>query len=945
MKLSSGFFRSVILTKWSLELLPHELVYSQGSRTKHRLPLLSIVDVNIIDGTISNGLSINITTQLLEFKGISSDDCNRFIETIKRCVAKCIGEEFTHSQVQVEKASETFTSFESNSFYINQSKIRELAESIPEEIHRLLSHAYFNVRQIPAQFRHFAQSFLEFSNPHSPLVQKRNKEYVAQQLIKYERIFDTIESHPLTDEQREAVVTEEDNILLVAAAGSGKSSTLISKIFYLLQEQQHQPEEVIAFAFNKDAQEELTERIDKLYSKFAWKGQRVGARTFHGFCMDVITQVDQKKPSIAPVATAGKQQQLNFFNDIVKTLKDNSPDFNTALLQYYSLFKFPMPDEAEIKNRTDYHQYLEKLDGKSGRSNKTGEWEVRLISMSGVEVKSLEELRIANWLYLNGIRFEYEKRYSHDTADHDRRQYYPDFYYPDIDVWHEHFALDEHGKAPKFMGGYEAGVEWKRELHGGLNTQLIETYSANFKDGTVLERLDKALTFYNVPRNRPDKDMVDRMIYTVFNPSRDLELIITFLKHVKTNNLAIDDIEQKLAQHPEPERAKAFMQVFKPIYQAYQTHLEANQEIDFEDLVHCACDYIDSKRYQSPYKYLMVDEYQDASQDRIRLVKGLLNQHSQSKLFAVGDDWQSIYRFAGADLKVMTDFEEIFGFTKQLKLTNTFRCVQEIADVAATFVQKNPEQFEKSVKALNSSAKPPVVLRPYSPDNPDKILFDILNAIQKRATQEEKKVSVYILTRYIRQKPQNLSALQSRFANIQVEWKTVHASKGLEADYVIVHHLNGGSLGFPSEITDDPLLRLVIPKPEQFKNAEERRLLYVALTRAKKGVFCFYHPDNPSFFIKELSEIDGVKTHDKRYEPVVHSGDKCPKCKNGEMQLRTGKNGIFLGCSTYPNCDYTTSMKCPECKIGNMVTRTANKTGKQFHACDQFPKCKHVHKR
>lgn len=944
MKLSSGFFRSVIGTKWSLELSPVELVYSLGSRTKHRLPLLSIVEVNMIDGTISNGLSINLKTQFLEFKGISADDCNRFIDTVKHSIAKNIGDEFSRSKAQVKQASDTFSYFESKSFYINQSKIRELAQSIPAEIHQLLSHAYFDVRQIPSLYQGFAQSFLELSNPYSQLVQKRNKEYVQQQLTKYKKIFDTIESHPLTDEQREAVVTEEDNILLVAAAGSGKSSTLISKIFYLLQEQHHQPEEIIAFAFNKDAQEELTERIDKLFSKFAWNGHRVGARTFHGFCMDVIAQVDNKKPSITPIATASKQQQLNFFNSIVETLKKSDPDFNTALLNYYGLFKFPVPDEAVIKDRTDYNQYLLKLDGNGCRNQKTGEWEVTLTSMSGVEVKSLEELRIANWLYLNGIRFEYERPFSQDTADSTHRQYYPDFYYPDIDVWHEHFALDEHGKAPKFMGNYEAGVDWKRELHGSLNSQLIETYSANFKDGTVLERLNKALTFYNVPRNRPDLATIDAMINKVFNPSRDLELIMTFLKHVKTNNLSVENIEQKLTQHPEPERAKAFMLVFTPIYKAYQAHLQDNREIDFEDLVHRACDYIDLKRYQSPYKYLMVDEYQDASQDRIRLVKGLLAQHSQAKLFAVGDDWQSIYRFAGADLKVMTGFEDIFGFTKQLKLTNTFRCVQEIADVAATFVQKNPEQFEKSVNALHSSAKPPVILRPYEPDSPDKILFDILKAIQKRANHEGKKVSVYILTRYTRQKPKNLNALKSKFANIDVEWKTVHASKGLEADYVILHHLNGGGLGFPSEISDDPLLRLVIPKPEHFPHAEERRLLYVALTRAKKGVFCFYDHEKPSAFIKELSSFDGVKTHDVRFAPVIQVNDKCPQCKTGTIETKVGKNGFFLGCDAYPSCDYSTSMRCPQCKVGNIVTRTAKKTGKQFYGCDKFPTCKYIHR-
>lgn len=943
MRLSSGFLRSLAGTKWSVELSSLSVTYSIENGGKQKLPILSVTEISQFEGTLSYGLRIKTTSQSLEFKGISAQNCAAFIEKTKHHIASQIGVEFRQSEQQVKQLAHAFTLLQSQNFYLNQSKIAELIHALPDNIRRLLTHAYFDASHIPVQFQGFATSFLALCDPHSQDAQQRNADYVRRQLTKYEPIFDTIEAHPLTLEQREAVVTEEDNILLVAAAGSGKSSTLIAKIFYLLKEQQHQHDEVIAFAFNKDAQEELTARIESLYQKFNWQGPRVGARTFHGFCMDVITQVDDKKPSISPLATSRKQQ-LNFFNQLVESLKQTNADFNMALLQYYSLFKFPPPDETAIKDRIDYNQYLMKLDGKGARNEKTGEWEVTLTSMSGVDVKSLEELRIANWLYLNGINFEYEKRYSYDTADSSYRQYYPDFYYPDIDVWHEHFALDKNGKAPAFMNNYEGGVDWKRELHGEYNTQLVETYSANFKDGTALERLNNALTFYETPRTKPSVIDIDEMINRVFNPSRDLELIITFIKHMKTNNLSVEQINQNLPQYADPQRAKSFMQVLTPIYHAYQAHLTNNGEIDFEDLVHKACEHIESKRYQSPYTYIMVDEYQDASQDRIRLIKGLLAQHSQAKLFAVGDDWQSIYRFAGADLKVMTGFEDIFGFTKQLQLTNTFRCAQQIADVAATMVQKNPEQFTKTVKSIHRSPKPPVILRPYSPQNPDTILYDIVKALQNRAQQANTKVTVYILTRYIQQKPRNLVALSSHFPNVHVDWKTVHASKGLEADYVIIHHLNGGRLGFPSEMVDDPLLHLVIPKGEQFPNAEERRLLYVALTRAKQAVFCFYHPDNPSTFIKELSSIDGVKTNDPRYAPTVTLGDQCPKCQAGKIQTKVGKNGLFLGCSAYPDCSYTTTMRCPACKVGNIVTRKAKKTGRQFQACDQFPTCKHIHK-
>ena len=919
------------------------IYYSIDGSPNTTLSYLDLRSITKREGTLSYKLQIKTSGRSLEFSGISSEDCDKFIGEVERFAGQVIGENISKDAPLILSAINQFQSIKAGNYYLNQSKVAEVREALPSSISILFEHPLFKEEYVPGQLKAFAADFKSFVDPNSPATLKRNAEYVARKKAEYASVFDTVEKYPLTDEQREAVVTEEDNILLVAAAGSGKSSTLVAKILYLLKEGHYQANQIIAFAYNKDAQLELSARIDALFERFNWTGERVPARTFHGFCMEVLATVHDEKPSIAAVATASKNQQLNFFIQLVDRLRRSNPSFAADLLNYYSIFKLPAPREGDIQSLSDYNDYLKSLKGQGGRDPLTGEWRVSLTSMNGVEVKSLEELRIANWLFLNGIRFEYERRYEYNTADQQHRQYYPDFYYPDIDVWHEHFAIDHQGKAPKFMKAYEEGVNWKRALHASQETQLIETHSAHFQDGSVFERLGQVLTAANIPRNPPPSSQLDALIEQAFNPSRDLELVITFLKHFKTNNLSLEAVNERAGRYADPMRAKAFMRVFEPVYRSYQALLEQAREIDFEDLVHKACAHIESGAYQSKYEYILVDEFQDASQDRLRLIKALAAQHKHAKLFGVGDDWQSIYRFSGADLKVMTGFPNIFGFTKQLKLTQTFRSVQQIVDVASEFVQRNPDQFKKVVKTLSTASQDPVILKPYDPGDPDKSLEGIVEAIQKRAAQESTRVSVFILTRYVAQKPRNLAHLTAAYPNVQVEWKTIHASKGLEADYVIIHHMNNGNFGFPSEISDDPLLDLVIPENESYPFAEERRLLYVALTRAKRAVFGFYNPNAPSVFIRELSDIEGVKVQDKRYDKIVESGQTCPSCKTGKIWPRVGSQGPFLGCDNYPTCKFTTNIRCPECKLGTIIKRTAKASGNEFYACDQFPKCKHIY--
>jgi DNA helicase-4 len=430
----------------------------------------------------------------------------------------------------------------------------------------------------------------------------------------------------------------------------------------------------------------------------------------------------------------------------------------------------------------------------------------------------------------------------------------------------------------------------------------------------------------------------------VFNPRRDLEPIIAFLKHFKTNNMTLEMVNARAVNYKDILRAKSFLKVFEAVYKGYQEDLVKADEIDFEDLIHLACEKIEQGEYKSDYDYIMVDEFQDASQDRLRLIKALAGQRKHIKLFAVGDDWQSIYRFSGADIQVMKTFPGMFGFTEDLELTHTFRSAQEIIDVASEFVQRNPDQFKKNVKATFSNGKDSVILKPYDPNHPDQILESLLGSLEKRALQENSKLSVFILTRYIAQEPDNLTMLIDRHPNLQIQWKTIHGSKGLEADCVIIHHLNGGSSGFPCEINDDPILDLVIPNNETFPHAEERRLLYVAITRAKKLVYGFYHPRSPSTFIKELSEIPGVKVHDPRFAPLVEAGNACPCCKTGVMKAIWVENTIKLICSRSDECGHSIEIRCPDCKVGVILPKKANHTGRTFFGCNQFPTCKHIYK-
>ena len=748
---------------------------------------------------------------------------------------------------------------------------------------------------------------------------KANETYIANQLKRSREFFDRVEAQPLTDEQRRAVVVDEDRNLVVAAAGSGKTSVIVAKAGWLVWRGYRRPSELLLLAFARDARKEMEERTQKrLGDKTA---QSLTVRTFHSLGMSIIGQAEGRLPTLAKVA-----EDSRALSDLLKSIIDNllkEHAFTKILLKWFQTYFAPYKSEHECQSMDEYWDYVRKHD---------------IRSLKGEKVKSYQECEIANFLYLNGVFYEYEATYEHKTATPDKRQYQPDFYLPEAGVYIEHFGLNASGDPAPFVDKteYLRSMKWKRRCHDRFGTILVETFSHEHDAGKLTENLAEKLAAHGVTFSPiPPAD-----IFSVLNEQGRVDsfthLVATFLQHYKGARLSFQEAARRATGVRDRLRAEAFLAVFKPIFQCYQDTLSQQGQIDFHDMINKATEHVETGRYRSPFGYILVDEFQDISPGRARLLKALLDRSPTTQLFAVGDDWQSIYRFGGSDIAVMREFETYFGHSERIDLGTTFRCADRISKVATDFILRNLAQIRKEVHSVLQAAGTGVYIG--LPEKEHSLLRETLDEIAADATRHDGRSTVLLLGRYRHMQPENMSELARQYSGLQLSYMTVHRSKGLEADYVVVLGLCSGKYGFPSEISDDPLLDLVLAEPEKHPNAEERRLLYVAITRARRRAYLLVEGGQPSSFVQELMDGDyDVTVFGRTLEDDV----PCPKCTGGRMERRkNARNGrVFYSCSNWPYCKYR-QPACPECKTGLLVGQgevfSCKDCGQIFEAC---PSC------
>jgi DNA helicase-4 len=281
--------------------------------------------------------------------------------------------------------------------------------------------------------------------------------------------------------------------------------------------------------------------------------------------------------------------------------------------------------------------------------------------------------------------------------------------------------------------------------------------------------------------------------------------------------------------------------------------LKANGEIDFTDAILQATE-ICRSTHSVQYDYIIVDEFQDISVDRYNFLKVLREGNPPAKLYCVGDDWQSIYRFSGSDMALFYQFPNYFGATEINKIETTYRFGEPLVSLSSRFIQRNGTQIKKSIRPFSVKAKTGLEFYPYD-------RADYCNTIGQIIAQIPPDKSIFLLGRYSFD-DYYLSFMYksvkrgNRFFYIigdrEIEFLTVHKSKGLEADYVILLQCNNDTYGFPSLVSDDPVLNYVLTESDRFPYGEERRLFYVAITRAKIKTVVLYDRRFPSVFVNEF---------------------------------------------------------------------------------------------
>ena len=691
-------------------------------------------------------------------------------------------------------------------------------------------------------------------NP-SKLREDAIRTFVNSKLDTKSEFFDTIEKHPLTHEQRLAIITEEDALLVLAGAGSGKTSVITTKVIYLLQEQICKPEEILLITYSRKAAKEIKERIRRKVKV------DLKVATFHSLGLNILKEAEARPPALAQHASDNKK-----FRKLIQTILveevAKQPGMESILRNWFEEFYLPYKSEWDFNSLNEYYEYINSI-------NHYFKSKKELRTLKGDKVRSFEEMKIANWLYINGIEYEYEPIYQFKLPQDQKNIYRPDFRLVSSGVYIEHFGLrkefqngtEKFTTAPYIdCSDYLEQRNWKLKTHKENQTILIETFSYEQTEGVLLENLAKKLEPYETPSPIPTNQMFESL-HELGAIDQFSNILATFLRLYKSSSLSIKDCQVKVNNSNFRNRGTAFLKIFEPLVNSYEEKLEG--QIDFEDMIFQATKYLREGIYKSPYRQILIDEFQDMTQACGQLLRELKKQHEDVRIFGVGDDWQSIYRFNGSDIHLMRNFSQIFGGKYEgmmevhnlIDLAKTFRSVDKIAKSAQNFIQKNPYQIKKQITPSNFTDKSSIFIIYHPNHQKDLALREALDRLAKCST-EIKPDTVFMLARYNHQIPDNFDDLQRNYTNLHMEFLTIHGSKGLEADHVILLNASSGQWGFPSEIIDDPLLNIVLPESEDYIHAEERRLFYVAMTRARVSFTMLSAQNNPSCFVRELEKSD-----------------------------------------------------------------------------------------
>ena len=788
------------------------------------------------------------------------------------------------------------------------------------------------------------------------LIENYNKFYIEEQMELNKEFFENIADRTLDNDQIVAVLTDDDNTQIVAGAGTGKTLTIQAKVKFLIEKQNISPHDILCITFSNTARNDLERKIKKTIGN-----KPVNIKTFHsiGYSILGINGEERKVP---------EKELINLIDDYFKSSVIENPVLAKDVIEFFAYyFNIIHINQVDLRLQTirsklneldEYDEYLKEY------------LQVEHVGEKKEYMESVPELIAANYFFIHNISYEIPKNMflkykNYDTYinsyykylfanqcseipdnikqefinDFDEHfgckefNYYPNFYLPEHDIYLDLISLNDEKD--------------EYEIDNNLfKSNLIKIHYRDEDIESLLNDLNKNLTNFDVKINNVDYNkLFDLLIidsklpeYAIF-----IKTLERFINLFKGNALNIDydgndiskyrfneyrNLNNKNYSGAFKKRIGFFLDIIEKVYEIYLQRLNKENLLDFNDMINDAVIKLRKGAYIHNYKYIFVDEYQDTSHTRYNLLKEMQNR-TGAKVIVVGDDWQSIYGFTGCDINLFSEFDKYFDHPKMVKIQITHRNSQDLVDVVGKFILKNKNQIPKKLKSDNVVKKKPIKLVEYISRSEEILgIIEILDEISKKDPNAEvlilgrnNKDINEILCKNLITTNDYMKINYFKKPNLKIEYKTVHKSKGLDADYVIVLNLNNKLNGFPNKMENDPILDFVNnKKDEDIDYAEERRLFYVALTRTKNNVYVFHKSINYSQFIDELKDENKVDKLNfkfsneelmeinnllgKKFE-VIETDNVCPNCGVGKVNLilNNEKGTSYFRCSNFCGWD------------------------------------------
>ncbi len=675
------------------------------------------------------------------------------------------------------------------------------------------------------------ESVMQNTNQLRLTLTSQNDEYVQRAIAEHSNLL--VEELRLDAFQQEATVRDDERNLVIAAAGSGKTRTLIGRVRYLL-ERGMAPTAILAVAFTNKAAEEMEDRLKQMRVPVADRDHAgVTISTLHALGKRVVQATLSEAISVAD----------EFWTDslVAAALRDGRTNRDSKLARLYLdaiLHFYRDQDERAPALPTD----------------------MTYRTLQGEHVRSVGERIIADFLFTHHVPYKYEAKASWAQVGEGRSAYHPDFLLLEKGASIEYWGINRAGEVPAgwatSSAAYNQGIVWKRDQFRRQGKTLIEFSDYERTEGTLDAALQARLSKAGVVLRPITLEELEKVIGDTKYIGDVIErLSVQFIANARSLRLRPDKIRGRLKQAT--PRVHYFGLLGVAILERYEAQLAAEGRVDFADMLHRAADLLERGANPLPkFEQILVDEFQDTSVAMARFLKALL-MVNHARLFAVGDDWQAIYGFAGGDVDHIVNFESHFGLASTTMLNVNYRSPMAIVEAGAALIAHNPNQIPKQTVVSSQEVGEAHVHT--VPDNDSEIVDAAIRLVQmeRKMLGSDNDILVLSRTKHLLEKTReacrdNQIPVADPYRNIPgVRVLSAHKAKGLEANAVIIINASDHFFGFPSKVENPDVLGPVRMSSGN-DQAEERRLFYVAVTRAMKRLHLIVRQGLPSPYIAEI---------------------------------------------------------------------------------------------